>query len=459
MAAVASLAIPSPFRAAGDEFSGGRPAPGSRHFNSDAIEETIRDAKRRIADPVLAAIFERCFPNTLDTTVFPGTFEGKPDTYVITGDIDAMWLRDSSAQVWPYLPCCGHDLRLRTLLEGVVRRHARMVLLDPYANAFTRKVTDSPLRWAAHDQTEWRPGVAERKWELDSLCSVIRLAHGYWRYTGDTTPFDAQWAAAAWKIADTMREQQRLENPGSYSFRRNSFFGGSAQTAHGKPVGMIFSAFRPSDDACVYPFLIPANLFAVRALSQLREMAVEVLHDERLAAACETLREAVHGAVTSHAVRAHSQHGNIWAYEVDGHGNALLMDDANAPSLLSLPYLEACDLRDPMYRRTRRFVLSKANPYFFHGRAAEGVGGPHVGDGQIWPMSIILQAITSTDDAEIARCLLTLRNSTAGTGFMHESFDQDNPYKFTRPWFAWANSLFGELMVKLAEERPHLLSP
>jgi meiotically up-regulated gene 157 (Mug157) protein len=332
-----------------------------------------------------------------------------------------------------------------------------MVLLDPYANAFARTTADPPLPWAAHDQTEMRPGVAERKWELDSLCSVVRLAHGYWRASGDASPFDAQWKSAAWKIVETLRDQQKLHEAGPYSYRRASFFAREKQTAHGRPVGMIFSMFRPSDDLCEYPFLIPANLFAAKALAQLREMASEILADEKLAVACEELRTVVHGALVKHGTVVRPQHGDIWAYEVDGHGNALLMDDANVPSLLSLPYLEICDEHDPLYRRTRKFVLSRSNPYFYKGRAAEGVGGPHVGQGQIWPIGITMQAMTSTNDAEILRCLLWLRDTTAGTGFMHESFDQDNPGKYTRPWFAWANSLFGELILKIAEERPHLL--
>jgi meiotically up-regulated gene 157 (Mug157) protein len=167
-----------------------RPPVGARHFNSEAVETLIQQIKKQIPDVPLATIFENCFPNTLDTTVFPGTHEGKPDTYIVTGDIDAMWLRDSSAQITPYLALAKQDNRLRELLEGVIRRQARMILIDAYANAFMRDTT-APLKWAVNDKTKHYPGVGERKWEVDSLCYPIRLAYGYWQQTGDTGPFDS----------------------------------------------------------------------------------------------------------------------------------------------------------------------------------------------------------------------------------------------------------------------------
>jgi meiotically up-regulated gene 157 (Mug157) protein len=439
-----------------------RPPAAERRFRSEAVEERIQLVRRMIADPALATIFVNCFPNTLDTTVTPGTFEGKPDTFVVTGDIDAMWLRDSSAQVWPYLPLARQDVRLRELLEGVIRRQARMILLDPYANAFLLSPTDPPLSWAVADKTEHHAGVSERKWELDSLCYPIRLAHGYWQATGDTSPFDAQWKEAAWTIVRTMRVQQRKEGKGPYSFERVSAIptetcalGGFGNPA--RPVGMIFSMFRPSDDACIYPLFVPANLFAVVTLRQLAAVANTVLHDAELAAEAESLASEVSQALDRYGTTQDEKLGTIWAYEVDGYGNSLKMDDANAPGLLSLAYLGCCALDDRLYRRTRSFVLSAANPYFFSGSAAEGIGGPHAGLNMIWPMSISLRAFTSQDDAEIRQCLRWLRDTTAGTGFMHESFEKDDPTQFTRPWFAWANTLLGELICKLAETRPTIL--
>jgi len=450
------------FAAFGLDTAGGRPSVSDRKFLSPVIESYIDDVQRRISDPALRTMFERCFPNTLDTTVSAGVFEGLPDTFVITGDIDAMWLRDSSAQVWPYLPFAKQDTRLASLLEGVIRRQTRMILIDPYANAFLRSTSDRPLSWSLNDKTEMKPGVAERKWEIDSLCFPIRLAHGYWRHTGDASPFDAQWKAAAWKIVETFREQQRLTGKGPYSFTRLTSVSTDTVplSGYGNParsVGMIFSMFRPSDDACIYPLSVPSNLFAIRSLQQLQELASQPFGDPRLAGACDGLLKSIRPAVEKYGKVNHPGFGQIWAYEVDGFGNALMMDDANAPGLLSLAYLECCDVADPMYQRTRNFTLSHSNPYFFQGKVAEGIGGPHIGLRQIWPMSIIVRAITSTDDRETAKCLRWLRDTTAGTDFMHESFDQDDAKIFTRPWFAWANSLFGELIARLAISRPALL--
>ena len=449
-------------KAFGEDLPHARPPKSKRHFTSEAVEMLIPRVQSEIADPALATIFENCFPNTLDTTVFAGTYEGKPDTYVVTGDIDAMWFRDSSAQMWPYVPLAKGDAQLRGLLEGLIRRQARMVLLDPYANAFMRDESDAPLSWAVHDKTEHHAGVGERKWEVDSLCYPIRLAHGYWKQTGDTRPFDATWKEAAWTVVRTFRTQQRKNGQGPYSFERESAvpydtvplsgFGNPA-----RPVGMIYSMFRPSDDACIYPLFVPANLFAVVTLRRVSELATQVLNDAKLAAEAGALANEVEQALVRYGKTEDASQGTIWAYEVDGYGNALKMDDANAPGLLSLPYLECCRSDDPLYQRTRAFVLSRSNPYFFEGTAAQGTGGPHIGLNMVWPMGITLRALTSTQDAEIRQCLRWLRDTTAGTGFMHESFDKDDPAKFTRPWFAWANTLFGELVVKLATERPALL--
>ena len=440
----------------------GRPRLSERRFSSPVIESLIFKIKQQISDPLLGNMFEQCFPNTLDTTVFPGNFEGEPDTFVITGDIDAMWLRDSSAQVWPYLRFAKYDRELAELIAGLVRRHARMISIDPYANAFLRNPSDPPLQWAVHDKTEMKTGVAERKWEVDSLCYVIRLAYGYWKETGDSKPFNSEWRAAAWRIVQTFIEQQRLKDRGPYSFTRQSGSPTDTLPLNGygnpaRPVGMIYSMFRPSDDACIYPFLIPSNLFAVQALNQLREMASNLYGDLNLANACEGLSKSLRSAIEQYGTTEHPVFAKIWAYEVDGYGNVLMMDDANAPGLLSLPYLGLCDASDPLYRRTREFVLSLDNPYFFRGRAAEGIGGPHIGLGYIWPLSIILRALTSTDDREIIQCLRWLRDTTAGTGFMHESFQKDDPSQFTRGWFAWANTLFGELVLTLAANKPGIL--
>jgi meiotically up-regulated gene 157 (Mug157) protein len=439
-----------------------RPAPVDRLFRSPAVEDAITAVSRDIADVELRTIFANCLPNTLDTTVFPGTRNGKPDTFVITGDIDALWLRDSSAQMQPYLPFAKQDPALAQVIAGLVHRHAACILLDPYANAFRRNPTDQPLEWAVQDATDHKPGVGERKWEVDSLCYTIRLAHGYWQATGDTQVFDMEWVAAAKLIVATFRQQQRMKDRGPYHFQRSAknptdsviLDGYGAPT---RPNGMLHSIFRPSDDACTYPMFVPANLFAVAALRMLAQIAAAI-HQPALATDATALAEEVLAATTRFGRVAHPRMGEIWAYEVDGFGNVNLMDDANAPGLLSLAYLDPrIKPDDALYARTRRFALSGENPYFFKGSAAEGVGGPHVGLDYVWPMSIIMRGLTSMDDAEIAICLKTLRNTTAGTHFMHEAFHKDDPAKFTRPWFAWANTLFGELILRVHAQRPALL--
>jgi meiotically up-regulated gene 157 (Mug157) protein len=442
------------------EGSSRRPALVNRRFHSAAVEEFIASIRARIADPVLAEMFVNCFPNTLDTTVEPGRFEGKPDTAVITGDIPAMWLRDSSAQVWPYLPLAARDQALRELLEGVIRRQARCILIDPYANAFMADLNAPPLKWSRADKTELKRGVGERKWELDSLCYTIRLAYGYWKHTGDTSPFDATWKEAMKLTLQTMKVQQRKEGHGPYRFQRQSVISTETLPDNGygnpvNPVGLIASGFRPSDDACIFPFLVPSNLFAVTSLRHLAEMSSAILYDSALASQAHALATEVESALQQHAIVQTSE-GIIWSYEVDGYGSQLLMDDANVPSLLGLPYLESSP-DAALYARTRRFVWSRQNPWFFQGTAGEGIGGPHEGQNMIWPMSQIIYALTSNSDEEVRRMLEMIKLSSAGTGFVHESYDKDDVKKFTRSWFAWANTLFGELIVQCAARNPALL--
>ncbi|MGZ3298447.1 MAG: glycoside hydrolase family 125 protein [Asticcacaulis sp.] len=441
-----------------------RPAPGDRRFTSPAVEACITRVKAMIGDPALATLFENAFPNTLDTTVTVSTDNGQPDSFVITGDIDAMWLRDSSAQVWPYLALAREDSALRTLYRGLIARQARCILIDPYANAFMRDpAAATNLTWSQHDATDMKPGIAERKWEIDSLCWPIRLAHGYWKATGDLAPFDAQWREAMRTIVATFRAQQRKDGDGPYHFQRQASnpvdtLPGNGYGAPTRKVGLIHSGFRPSDDACVYPFLIPSNHFAVVSLRNLAGIAQATGFDAAFVSDALSLANEVTAALVLHGLTRLPDGTQVWAYEADGYGNTLFMDDANTPGLLSLPYLGACARADTLYQATRKAVLSDANPWFFKGKAAEGTGGPHIGARMIWPMGITMRALTSRDDAEIAAALRMLKTTTAGTGFMHEAFDMDDPTRFTRPWFAWANSLFGELILDLASRKPGLLA-
>lgn len=432
-----------------------------RHFSSMAIENAIKEFSSKVKNQELTWLFENCFPNTLDTTVFHEMKHGRPDTYVITGDIDAMWLRDSSAQVFPYLGFVSQDEKLKQLIAGVINHQTGCILKDPYANAFYND-PEKRGEWTK-DHTDMKPGVHERKWEIDSLCYPIRLAYHYWKKTGDTAPFDQNWATAIKNIYNVFRDQQRKNGLGSYKFQRNTPNATDTLPMNGygypvNPVGLICSAFRPSDDATVFSFLIPSNFFAVTSLRQAAEMLTSITKDQNTASQLNALALEVEDALKQHAIVNHKDFGKIYAYEVNGFGSYNLMDDANVPSLLAMPYLGAVKADDPVYRNTRRYVLSSSNPFFFKGSAGEGIGGPHVGLDMIWPLGIIMRGLTSIDDKEIRHCIEMLRTTHGGTGFMHESFYKDDPKKFSRAWFAWANTLFGEFLWKTYKEKPQLLA-
>ncbi len=437
-----------------------RTPPGKRNFTDDSVEAVIRRVKEKCADKELGWLFENCFPNTLDTTVDYSFSGGKHDTFVITGDIDAMWLRDSTAQVWPYLPLCRQSEKLKNLLAGVVNRQVDCINYDPYANAFYKSAKAG--EWAG-DHTEMKPGIHERKWEIDSLCYPVRLSYHLWKETGDVEIFTAEWLQAARNIYKTFTEQQRLKDRGPYRFGRTTAWSTDTVPGNGygnatRPNGLIHSIFRPSDDATLYPFLIPANFFAVVSLRQMTEILSGVYKESREAEKCLALARQVEDAIYKFAVVKHPKFGEIFGMEVDGFGNALFQDDANVPNLLGLPYLGAVKHSDKIYKRTRKFVLSDSNPYFFQGKDGEGIGSPHTLVNQIWPIGITMRAMTSHSDEEILNQLRILKRTHGGTGFMHESFDKDDSSKFTRKWFAWANTLFGELILKIERERPHLLN-
>ncbi|MFD2555766.1 glycoside hydrolase family 125 protein [Sphingobacterium tabacisoli] len=454
-----ALASKLTFADAVNTFPTVRVTADKRHFSSSIIEDAIKEFQKNVKNPELGWLFNNCFPNTLDTTIYDESTSSKKLTYVITGDIDAMWLRDSSAQVWPYIPFMKKDPKLKDLILGLINKQSQCINIDPYANAFYNDPTKKG-EWFS-DHTKMKPGIHERKWEIDSLCYPIRLAHRYWKETGDTTPFDTEWVKAQENTYNTFVEQQRKDSLGPYNFSRTTSRGTDTLQVDGwgypvNPVGLICSSFRPSDDCTIFLFLIPSNLFAIKSLRQSAEILRKINNTE-LANKMEKLANEVEHAVQKHGIIDHPQHGRVYAFEVDGFGSYMMMDDANVPSLLALPYLESIDVKDEVYQRTRNYILSKNNPFFFKGTAAEGVGGPHIGRDMIWPMAIIMRAFTSTNDNEIRECIKTLAATHGGTGFMHESFHKDDPKKFTRHWFAWANTLFGELLWKTYKEKPHLL--
>jgi len=431
----------------------------SRNFSSEAIEKAIFTFKSKVKDQELGWLFENCFPNTLDTTVFIKSSGASPDTYIITGDIDAMWLRDSTAQIWPYLPFMKEDVALQNLVAGVIHRQTKCVLKDPYANAFYDD--DSKVSEWKNDITDMKPGLHERKWEIDSLCYPIRLGYHYWLQTKDTSPFSTLWKSSIEIILKVFREQQRKTGKGPYHFQRTTSWATDSVPLNGygypvKPNGLICSMFRPSDDATIYPYLIPSNYFAVVSLKQASQMVKAIFGDTALASELLATASEVEDALKEFST-TNSPYGKMYAFEINGMGSINLMDDANVPSLLSLPYLGAIEAKDEIYLNTRKFLFSDNNPFFFKGKAGEGIGGPHVGVDMIWPLSIIMRGLTSTSDAEIKQCISILKHTHGGTGFMHEAFHKDDDKKYTRSWFAWANTLFGEFLWNVFTTKPHLL--
>ncbi|MBQ0049408.1 MAG: glycoside hydrolase family 125 protein [Bacteroidales bacterium] len=431
-----------------------RPERAKRLFHSDAVEQQIQQVSAQLTNKKLREMFINCYPNTIDTTVhFEEDSLGNPDTFVYTGDIHAMWLRDSGAQVYPYVRLAGRDEALRRMLAGVILRQWKCINCDPYANAFNRQPNPNG-EWMK--DTGMHPELHERKWEIDSHCYPIRLAYEYWKTTGDTSVFADEWLHAIQHTLTTFREQQRRTDKGPYRFlrvcdRAFDMMSNGGWGAPVKPCGLIASGFRPSDDATTFLFLVPSNFMAVTSLRKAAEVLTAVNHRTDLAAQCTALADEVYAALQKHAVCQHPEFGTVYAYEVDGFGNHLFMDDANVPSLLAMPYLGDVAVDDSIYQNTRRLVWSESNPYFFRGEAGEGIGGPHISYDYVWPMSIMMRAFTSQDDEEIRWCIATLIQTDADTGFMHESFHKDDASKFTRKWFAWANTLFGELIIDLID--------
>jgi meiotically up-regulated gene 157 (Mug157) protein len=441
-------------------YSSNRPALYNRTFTSEAVENLINKVKKEISDNQLSWIFENCYPNTLDTTVDYEIIDNKPDTFIITGDIDAMWLRDSTAQVWPYLPLINEDEKLKNLVKGLINRQVKCVLTDPYANAFYKDLTK--VSQYNGDIPNPIPGVHERKWEIDSLCYHIRLSYEYYKLTGDNSIFDSNWKKSIDLILNTFQVEQRKNGKSPYLFIRNGnqmidapVFNGTGRPL--KPNGLIASMFRPSDDATLFGFLIPSNIFAMISLRQVGDIYKKEKINDLISTKCNDLANEIEIALEKYAIQDHLDFGKMYAYEIDGFGNKLFMDDANVPSLMSLAYLNKSFRDNPLYLNTRKFLISENNPYFLKGKIAEGQASPHTGKDKIWPMGIILRAMTSNDDNEIKKCLKMLLNTHDNTGFMHEAFHKDNQSDFNRSWFAWANTLFGELIIKLYNERPHLL--
>lgn len=399
--------------------------------------------------PKAAPLAKQCFLNTMETTVK----RSGDDYFVITGDLPAMWLRDSSYQVMHYVRYAAQEEELRDIIRGIIRRQTRMVLLDPYANAFNEEPNG---RGFTGDLTEMNSHIWERKYEMDSLCAPIYLAYRYWRLADGTDIFDGDWMRLLFQVYKVFKTEQRHEES-NYTFVRPDCPETDTLPCQGlgNPVGytgMTWTGFRPSDDRCIYGYLVPAEMMGVRALLYGAEMLEEVYGDGDGGLKLRVLASQMEQGIRRYGIVEHEHYGKMYAYETDGLGNYVLMDDANCPSLLSLPYLDCCGKDDEIYLNTRRFILSEANPYFYSGKCLRGVGSPHTKEGNVWPIGITMQALTSQSREEKLFCLEMLMDSHAGTFYMHESVNADLPQDYTRPWFAWANSLFAELLIRIMEE-------
>jgi uncharacterized protein len=431
-----------------------RPEPHDRLFRSEVVEETIESVSSKIVDEDIRRMFSQCFPNTLDTTVYHSEREGKPDTFIVTGDIPAMWLRDSVNQVWPYLRFIEKDEEIKELFLGFINRQILCIISDPYANAFKREIDGDKIE------------VFERKWELDSLAAFLRICVGYFEITGDTQPFDGHFLMALDKVLDVMTFEQFTLNKENknflFQFKTHSGHLHPAVRMEGygypnKHSGLVRSVFRPSDDESVFPYLIPANAMTVVNLYKMKNLLDQIGATESLKRV-NHLASQIDKGINDWGIIEHKQFGKIYAFEVDGFGSSCVMDDPNIPSLLSLPYLGYCKLDDEVYQNTRKLILSEWNSFFAKGERAKGETSPHVGVcDHFWPMATIMQALTTTNKNEITKCLSTLKRTHAGTYYMHESVDVDNEHRFTRHWFAWVNSLFGELILNINDNYPDIL--
>ncbi len=436
-----------------------RPAPKDRLFTSKVIEQEILRVKEILKNPLLGWLFENTFPNTLDTTIY-FTDKQRPETHVITGDINAMWLRDSTCQVWPYLPYMRKDPQLMRMIQGVINRQIDCVLIDPYANAFKKDPSEPVSSWAVNDITQMNEHLHERKWEINSLLFVIRLSYGYWKQNGDTTPFDQRWLEGAKLIYQTLLEQQRYDNPGPYSFQRPTLDPADAvaNKGFGQPTrknGMIHGIFR-QDDATILSLYVPDNIMAITELKKLAEMVETLFGENELGAKCQKMAMEIQKAILEDGVVDHRIFGKIFAFEVDGFGSHITMDDPTLPGLLNLPSMGYWGY-DEIYKNTRNFILSDWNPMYEAGEAGEGFGSPHYNKGRIWPMGTISRAMTTENTEEIQVCLNQLIQNHRHTGFIHETYHKDNAEDFTRPWFSWVNSYFSELIFYLMKEYPELV--
>ncbi|MGL5021276.1 MAG: glycoside hydrolase family 125 protein [Mycoplasmatales bacterium] len=424
----------------------------------DSMKNLIDDINEiYVNDKKIGEMFESGIKNTYQTTIKK---DGK-ETFVITGDIPAMWNRDSVAQIRPLLSLVNEDEEIKKIIKGLIKIQQKQIKIDPYANAFN--FTEGEAGDHCDDITDMHPMVWERKYEVDSLCYPIQLAYQYFSITKDGSIFDENFLEMVNIIVDTFITEQNHLEKSNYSFRRIADwllfneperieFETLKNKGKGSNVGytgMTWSGFRPSDDACKYGYLIPSNMFAVVVMGYLEEILNDFYNESLLLKKVKTLKVEIKNGIEEYGTFIHPEFGKIFAYEVNGLGNQNFMDDANVPSLLSAPYLGFCDINDEVYQNTRKFLLSKNNPYYYEGSIAKGIGSAHTPPDYIWHIALAIQGMTSNSKEEQNEILEMFKKTDAGTNMMHEGVYVNDPNKYTRPWFSWANSMFAEFIMKI----------
>ncbi|KAI0399953.1 glycoside hydrolase family 125 protein [Xylaria palmicola] len=458
-----------------------RPEPACRTFNSTAVEDAILRIKNMTVDSDLFRLFENTFPNTIDTAIkwrgFAANNTEEELAFIITGDIDAMWIRDSANQVAPYkMLLKSKDGDLASLFRGALNLQARYLIISPYCNSFL-----PPPEADLHAQPNGavyavtppydRNIVFTCNFELDDFGAFLQLSHDYYTATGDLDFFGRfQWIHAVQSIlaaSDALRQPTYGPDgawiPPAYTFQSQTMtaFGTLGNNGMGYPVndtGMVRSPFRPSDDSAVYDFQIPANMMLARYLEAAAVIMERLPNAPRgLAGEMRDMAAGVRAGIERFGVVTAPGGQRIYAYEVDGFGGQHLMDDANIPSLLSAPALGYLDANDTVYRATRKWVLSRANPWWCQGPVLNAVGSPHIKPGAAWPMAAIMRAMTSDDDDEIINAIWEVLQSTDRYGLIHESVNSFDAGQWTRSWFGWGNAVFGQLIMELSERKPALL--
>lgn len=463
-----------------------RPSEECRTFKSQGVEDTLKRMESVIKDPDLYRLFLNSYPNTLDTAIkwkgYAADNAQEELTFIITGDINAMWLRDSSNQMQSYLPLLNASSEpnsIASLYRGVINLQARYLLTSPYCNSFQppveSKIPIAPNPSASQDNvfpTYSNESVFECKYELDSLAAFLEVSANYYNATKDASFFSKfHWVdavEAVLKVAQDMttptyaEDGEVLQSP--YTFTRFTTRATEtlANDGLGNPVangtGLIRSAFRPSDDSTIHQLYVPANMMFSTYLASTSEIMskLNTTKSASLAQKMSDLSKSLQSAIEEHGTVNHSKYGKVYAFEVDGFGSTTIMDDANIPSLLSAPFL-GYPVNAETYKNTRALVLSASNPYFMRGPVINAIGGPHQGPGMAWPMASIVRILTSNNDDEIIGELRQIVSSTAGLGLIHESINSFDANKWTRQWFSWANGLFGQMILDLEARKPAIL--